>query len=65
MVRTFNAAQRKVLADIGIAGGQLSAGSMVLPFVVPGLDQARLHIVLLGLLLTAGLWSFSVVIVKR
>ncbi|MBU0569868.1 hypothetical protein KKB40_03735 [Patescibacteria group bacterium] len=35
-------AQLKVLADIGIATGQLSAASMVLPFLVSGLSYLDL-----------------------
>lgn len=65
MIRPFKKVQRKVLSDIGIAAGQLAAGSMILPFVVPGLDQARFHVVILGLLLTLGMWTFSVLIVKN
>ncbi|MBI3103481.1 hypothetical protein HYZ05_00915 [Candidatus Daviesbacteria bacterium] len=35
----LNHYQLKVLADIGVASGQLFAGSMILPLIVPGLDQ--------------------------
>lgn len=61
----LNNFQLKVLVDIGILAGQLAAASMVLPFMIPGLDQTKLAVVLLGLLLTFGLWSVSILVAGR
>ncbi len=61
----LNRSQLKVLVDIGIVAGQLTAASMVLPFIVPGLDQTKLAVVILGLLLTFGLWSVSILVAGR
>lgn len=61
----LNDDQRKVLADIGIAAGQITAGSMVLPFLIPGLDQSRVVMIISGIIITIALWTFSVMIVKK
>lgn len=53
------------LADVFIAAGQLSAVSMVLPYILPELDETRLPIVLLGLTFTIGFWAASVLVVRR
>lgn len=57
--------QLKVLADIGVAAGQLSAASMVLPFVVPGLDKTKLPVIVLGLVSTSICWVGSILLVRR
>lgn len=57
--------QLKVLSEIGIVLGQLAAASMVLPFIFPGLDQAKLSVIILGGLITIGSWSFSIIVVRR
>jgi len=57
--------QLKILADIGIAVGQLSAASMAVPFVVPGLDKTKLHLIALGLLVTLSSWLLSVLVVRK
>jgi hypothetical protein len=57
--------QLKVLADIGVTAGQLAAASLVLPFVVPGLDESKLNVVILGVLITIGSWLFSLFVVRR
>lgn len=57
--------QVEKLADVFIAFGQLSAASMVIPFLLPDVDQSRLFMILLGILLTIGAWSSSVLIVRR
>lgn len=62
---SLNDSQLRVLSDIGIACGQLSAAGMVLPFVVLNLDVDRLPVVILGLLFTIGSWFFSVIIARR
>ncbi len=41
-------AQLKVMADIGVAAGQLSAATMVLPFVVQGLDMTKMSVIAWG-----------------
>ena len=61
----MNKHQIKVLADIGIVSGQLSAASMILPFIIPGLDQTKIPVIILGLLFTIVSWIFSVLIVRR
>lgn len=57
--------QLKIIADIGIAAGQLSAASMILPFILPGLDQTKTHVVVLGILLTCGFWLLSIFTVRK
>lgn len=57
--------QRKVLVEICVAVGQLSAASMVLPFVVPAFDQAKILVIILGLLITIGAWSLAVILARR
>lgn len=57
--------QLKVLADIGVAAGQLAAATMVLPFVVPGLDKTKLPVIAWGLFATAIFWVGSVLLAKR
>lgn len=58
-------AQLEVVSEIGVVIGQLSAASMVLPFVVPGLDDTKLQVITLGLLLTFGSWSLSVIVARK
>ena len=57
--------QIKVLTDIGVATGQLTLGAMVLPFIIAGLDRARIPVVVLGSMLTFTVWSLSVLVAKR
>jgi hypothetical protein len=57
--------QLKVLADIGIAAGQLFLAAMVLPFVIPGLDKSKIMVIELGSVFTIVSWSFSVLITRR
>lgn len=65
MILLLNNDQRKVLADIGVASGQISAGSMVLPFLIPNLDQTRIFVIILGLISTFIAWIFSIWIVRK
>jgi len=58
-------AQLKVLADIGIAAGQLSSASMILPFVVPGIDRTAIPLIIIGASVTVGAWLFSAIIVRK
>ncbi len=57
--------QLKILADIGVAAGQLFLAAMVLPFVVPGLDKSKVAVIELGLISTVFSWSLSVLIARR
>ena len=57
--------QVKVLIDIGVATGQLSTASMVLPFIVPGLDKTKLPVVVLGLAFMTIFWLGAVLLAKR
>jgi len=57
--------QLKTLANIGIAAGQISAGSMVVPLVFPTIDTAKYGMILLGSLFTLGFWGASVILVRR
>lgn len=52
------------LADIFIALGQLSFGSMILPFILPGLDQSKLPVVLFGIVTLITSWSASIIIAR-
>lgn len=58
-------AQLKVLSEIGTVIGQLSAASMILPFIFEGLDRAKLPMIFLGLFITLGSWLFSIIVVKK
>lgn len=62
---SLNNSQRKVLVEICVAVGQLAAASMVLPFVVPGFDQAKLFVITLGLLITIGAWFWAVMLARK
>jgi len=57
--------QLKVMADIGVAAGQITLGAMVLPFVVPELDKTKLPLVVSGAVGTALFWIGSVFLAKR
>ena len=57
--------QLRVLADIGVAAGQLSAGAMVLPFVISGLDETKLPVIVLGIIFTVVCWTGSVLLVRK
>lgn len=57
--------QLKVMADIGVAAGQLTLGAMVLPFVIAGLDKTKLPLVVSGAVGTALFWIGSVFLAKR
>ncbi len=53
------------LADIFIALGQLSFGSMILPFILPDLDQSKLPVVLFGIVTLITSWSATIIIARR
>ncbi len=57
--------QVKVMADIGVAAGQLTVGAMVLPFVIPELDKTKLPLVVSGAVGTAFFWFGSVWLARR
>jgi len=57
--------QVKVMADIGVAAGQLTLGAMVLPFVITGLDKTKLPLVVSGAIGTSFFWFGSVWLAKR
>lgn len=57
--------QVKVLIDIGVAAGQLTGATMVLPFLVPGLDKAKLPVIVWGIMITALFWVGSVLLAKK
>ncbi len=57
--------QLKVLADIGVAAGQLSAASMILPFVIPGLDKTKLSMIAWGIAATALFWVGGVLLSRK
>lgn len=62
-ILTFS--QLDKLSDVFIAFGQLSAASMVIPFLLPELDEKRLPMVVLGSGITIICWIASVLIVRR
>lgn len=55
----------KIMADIGIAAGQVAAGAMVLPFVIPELDEARLPVIALGVALSGACWIGSILLARK
>ena len=57
--------QLRVLANVAIAAGQISAGSVVIPYIFPTLDETKIGMVLLGGSITLFFWSFSVWIIRR
>lgn len=57
--------QLKILADIGVAAGQLTMGVMVLPFIVPGLDKTKLPVIVLGLAATSISWMGAILLGRR
>lgn len=61
----LNESQVKVLIDISVAAGQLSAASMVLPFVAPGLDKTKLPVIVLGVVFMIVFWAGSILLARR
>lgn len=61
----FTASQLDKLSDVFITAGQLFAASMILPFVIPELDKAKLSVIVLGLALTLISWTLSVLIIRK
>lgn len=53
------------LSDILIAVGQLSVVSMVIPFILPGLDRGKFLMVVLGVFIAFFSWILSIMIVRR
>lgn len=64
-VPILTAPQLKVVSDIGVAGGQLATGSMILPFLVPGLDRSKMSVIALGMLATIISWLISILVVRK
>lgn len=57
--------QLKILADIGVAVGQISVASMILPFVVPVIDESKTSMIILGAGITLGSWFMSLLVVRK
>ncbi len=57
--------QLKTLIDIGVGFGQLMLGSVVLPFLLPGFDQIRYPVIILGLIAAFLSWTISVIAARR
>lgn len=61
----FTASQLDKLADVLINAGTLFFGSMVIPYLVPGIDKPRLLVLPLGLVISLILWSLAILMVRR
>jgi len=61
----LTSSQLDKLADVLIAAGQLSAGSIILPFIIPGFDKTKIPMIILGAVMTFSSWILSILIVRR
>ena len=57
--------QLKVIIDIAIAAAQLLLASLVLPFVVPGFDQAQIAMILFGSITALSSWLGAIGLARK
>ena len=62
---TLNSSQLKIMADIGVALGQLAIGSMIVPFLIPGLDKSKTGMIVLGIIFSTTFFLLSILLVKK
>jgi len=60
----LNSLQVQYLANVCSAIAQIAIGSMVVPFLIPGLEPTRMQMILLGIFTAATFWLLGLRILR-
>lgn len=56
--------QKEKLADLSIGLGHVFFGSTVVPYFLPAVDRPPLSVLIWGVIMAVGLWSFAIWIIR-